>query len=84
MTTRTIWCEKRDETQMERNEAFLVVHPLDDRPEQKVGNVDLGPMRMTRAVRFSLAALRVYLILMTFMLLYHVIGFLGPFGQHAR
>jgi hypothetical protein len=61
--------------------AFLVVHPLDDVPEQKVDTKHLGPMRMTRAVRISLLALRGYLVLMMLLLLYHVLGLAGLFGK---
>ena len=52
---------------------FLVIHPLDDEPEQKVGSNDLPPLRMTRSVRISLFTLRAYLILMMLLLLYHVL-----------
>jgi hypothetical protein len=59
---------------------FLVVHPLDDVPEQKVKIGHLGPMRMTLAVRISLLALRGYLVLMMLLLLYHVLCLAGlPF-----
>ena len=43
---------------------FVVVHPLDDVPEAKVDTENLGPMRMTLAVRLSLLSLRAYLALM--------------------
>jgi hypothetical protein len=52
---------------------FLVIHPLDDLPEQKVETAHLGAMRMTPMVRLSLAALRVYLVLMSALVLYHVV-----------
>jgi hypothetical protein len=35
-----------------------VIHPLDDVEEQKVETSHLGSIRMTRAVRLSLLALR--------------------------
>ena len=60
---------------------FLVIHPLDDAPEQKVETKHLGPMRMTPAVRISLLALRGYLVLMMLLLLYHVLGLAGLFGK---
>jgi len=60
---------------------FLVVHPLDDAPEQKVETKHLGPMRMTPAVRISLLALRVYLVAMTLLLLYHVLCLAGLPGK---
>jgi len=55
------------------NNHFVVVHPLDDRPEQKVNIEDLGPMPMTTSVRISLLSLRAYLVLMILLVFYHVI-----------
>ena len=52
---------------------FIVVHPLDDVPEEKVDTSSLGPMPMTRSVRYSLMALRGYLIVMGLLVAYHVI-----------
>ena len=52
---------------------YVVVHPLDDVPEIKVDTEALGPMAMTRSVRFSLLSLRAYLILMVLMVVYHVV-----------
>ena len=63
---------------------FAVVHPLDDRPEQKIDTSTLGPMPMTTSVRFSLMALRGYLVLMMLLLLYHVLDLGGAFGQHPQ
>jgi hypothetical protein len=51
---------------------FLVVHPLDDIPEQKLKSDDLPPMEMTDSVRWSLICLRVYLVLMIALFMYHV------------
>jgi len=68
---------------IERNEAahrFLVVHPLDDLPEEKVDTARLGPMPMTRSVRLSLLSLRAYLFLMMLLVFYHVLGMAGLFG----
>ena len=56
---------------------FLVVHPLDDAPEQKVDTAHLGPMPMTRSVRWSLMTLRAYLVLMMLLVLYHVVDLAG-------
>ncbi len=58
-------------------EYFRVVHPLDDEPEQKCASEGLGPIAMTPAVRYSLIALRGYLILMGGILVYHVLGMVG-------
>jgi hypothetical protein len=52
---------------------FLVIHPLDDIPEQKIDSDHLPPMEMTQGVRWSLISLRVYLILMIALFMYHVI-----------
>jgi hypothetical protein len=56
---------------------FRVVHPLDDVQEQKCSTEGLGKIKMTRAVRVSLAILRAYLMLMTLMLGYHVLDLSG-------
>lgn len=63
---------------MEMEEAkknhFVVIHPLDDLPEQKVDTESLGPMALTRSARLSLLSLRGYLILMLLLVVYHVVG----------
>ena len=61
----------------QEEKSYLVIHPLDDIEEQKMDPTRLGPMKMTPAVRFSLLSLRVYLILMILMLLYHVLDLAG-------
>ncbi len=58
---------------------FVVVHPLDDLPEQKVDTESLGPMPMSKSVRLSLMSLRAYLVVMMLMVLYHVLGLAGLF-----
>ena len=58
---------------------FLVVHPLDDIPEQKMGAGELPPIAMTRAVRISLFSLRAYLVITMLLLLYHVLDLDGFF-----
>jgi len=65
-------------------QAFVVVHPLDDRPEQKVDTSRLGAMPMTASVKLSLMALRGYLILMMMLVLYHVMDLAGAFGARAH
>ena len=60
-------------------EGFRVVHPLEDAPEQKCQTEGLGPISMTRSVRFSLLVLRGYLILMTLLLVWHVLALAGVF-----
>jgi hypothetical protein len=61
---------------------FVVIHPLDDKREHKVDLARLGPMPMTRVVRWSLVALRAYLILMVLLVVYHVAGLAGILGAH--
>lgn len=60
---------------------FVVVHPLDDVPEEKVDTSSLGPMPMTPAVKYSLFALRAYLIVMGILVAYHVIDLAGVFAH---
>jgi hypothetical protein len=62
---------------------FYVVHPLDDIPEEKCNAEDLGPMAMTRSVKWSLMALRGYLVVMGLLVAYHVLDLAGLFGHHA-
>ncbi len=63
-----------------REERFVVVHPLDDTPETKIDVESLGPMEMTRSVRISLLSLRAYLVLMMVLVLYHVLDLAKVFG----
>jgi hypothetical protein len=56
---------------------FVVIHPLDDVPEEKVDTENLGPMTMTAGVRISLLSLRAYLVLMMLLVLYHVLDLAG-------
>ena len=58
---------------------FHVIHPLDDAAEEKVDTAHLGPMLMTPAVRYSLFALRAYLVLMMLLVFYHVLDLAGLF-----
>jgi hypothetical protein len=60
---------------------FVVVHPLDDVAEVKVDTSTLGAMPMTTSVRFSLMALRGYLILMMLLVLYHVMELARALGH---
>jgi hypothetical protein len=56
---------------------YVVVHPLDDRPEEKVDTEGLGPMPMTRTVKLSLLSLRAYLVVMILLVSYHVLQIAG-------
>ncbi|MGH9470390.1 MAG: hypothetical protein ACRD1N_08630 [Terriglobia bacterium] len=61
-------------------EYFEVIHPLLDLPEEKCDPENFGPMKMSRSVQASLLALRVYLIGMSILLLYHLLGLAGVTG----
>ena len=61
-------------------EHFVVIHPLDDEPEQKVDTESLGPMAMTSTVKWSLVSLRGYLVLMLVLVIFHVLQLAGLFG----
>jgi hypothetical protein len=61
---------------------YFVVHPLDDRPEEKIDTSMLGPMPMTTSVKLSLMALRGYLILMILLVGYHCLDLAGLFGKN--
>jgi hypothetical protein len=63
---------------------FYVVHPLDDLPEEKRNADNLGPMPMTRSVKYSLLALRGYLVGMGLLVAYHALDLAGIFGHHVR
>jgi hypothetical protein len=62
---------------------YVVVHPLDDLPEEKVDTTILGTMAMTTSVKLSLLALRSYLIVMVLLVLYHVLDLAGVFAHHG-
>ena len=62
---------------------FVVVHPLDDVPEQKVDTDALGAIPMTRTVRISLMSLRAYLVVMMMLVFYRVVSLAGWFGHHG-
>jgi hypothetical protein len=55
-------------------ECYVVVHPLDDLPEEKVDTESLGPMPMTASVKWSLISLRAYLLLMIALVFYRVLS----------
>ena len=67
----------------ELNNHFVVIHPLDNVPEEKVDTESLGPMAMTLGVRISLLSLRAYLVLIMLLVFYHVLDLAGLFGHHA-
>jgi hypothetical protein len=61
---------------IQATEPRWVVHPLDDIPEEKRNVASLGPMPITKTVRGSLLVLRVYLILMAFLVGYRFLSVL--------
>ena len=63
----------------ENIDRYIIVHPLDDIPEEKIDTETLGPMPMTFAVKWSLLSLRAYLVLMFVLVLYHVLQLAGLF-----
>jgi hypothetical protein len=60
---------------------FVVIHPLDDVPEEKVDIESLGRMTMTASVRISLLSLRAYLVLMILLVFYRVLSLAGWMGR---
>ena len=56
---------------------YRVVHPCFDAPEEKHDVDQLGPMKMTRAVKWSLLSLRAYLIVMVLLAAYKFIDMSG-------
>jgi hypothetical protein len=74
MTTLTTELDDRME---QMRPAYVVVHPLDDAPEEKVDTEHLGPMRMTKTVLVCLFALRGYLLLMFGLLGFRVLQLAG-------
>lgn len=63
----------------ELNGHFVVIHPLDDVPEEKIDTESLGRMPMTASVRISLLSLRAYLLLMMVLVFYRVVVLAGWF-----
>ncbi len=63
---------------------LYVIHPLDDIHEQKCTSEGLGLMHLTPAARISLAALRVYLIAMTCIILYRTLTLAHVFTHHSH
>jgi hypothetical protein len=64
---------------MSANPEHLVIHPLWDKPEEKVDSDKAGPLKMTPAVRTSLIALRIYLIIIILLAIYRMLQLAGVF-----
>jgi len=80
----TMLINKMDAQEMAAENRWVVIHPLDDAPEEKVDMSALGPMTMTRSVRISLLSLRAYLIIMLMLVFYRVFCQAGFFGLRVR
>jgi len=63
------------------NKHLQVVHPLDDIAEEKRSPEGLGQMPISTSVRFSLYALRGYLVLIGLMVAYRVLTLAGVFSH---
>jgi len=50
--------------------SYLIIHPLDDTAENKCETEHLGHAPMTPMVRWSLIALRAYVVIMVVMVFY--------------
>jgi len=80
----TMLVNKLELQEMEEHNRWVVIHPLDDVPEEKVDTSALGPMPMTRSVKISLLSLRAYLIVMLLLVVYRVFCQAGFFGLHGK
>ena len=65
-------------------QSLKVVHPLDDIAEEKRSPEGLGQMYMSASVKFSLYALRGYLVLIGLMVAYRVLTLAGMFSHHQH
>ena len=63
-------------------QVFHVIHPLDDVYEGKRNSQGISKIEMSTSVKLSLWVLRIYLIFMTVMLVYHVLDLAAIFGKH--
>lgn len=80
----TMLLNKLEIQEMEDNNRWVVIHPLDDAPEEKVDTSALGPMTMTKSVKISLLSLRAYLVIMLLLVVYRVFCQAGFFGLHVK
>lgn len=55
------------------NKCFYVIHPLDDKQEEKCCADNLGRMPLSKSVKYSLISLRLYLVLMGGLVLYRAL-----------
>lgn len=57
----------------DNDKGYVVIHPLDDQPEEKRSVEGLGLMPLSRSVKCSLLSLRLYLLLMGGLVLYRAL-----------
>jgi hypothetical protein len=57
---------------MSHSPRLVVIHPLDDEPEVKLTPSDAGRLRLSRTVRWSLFALRAYLVVIIALVAYRI------------
>ena len=69
---------------LHHDKGLYVIHPLDDVQEQKCSAEGLGLIELTPTVRFSLGALRVYLIAMTLIILYRTLTLAHVLTHHTH
>jgi len=60
-------------------DCFYVIHPLDDKHEEKCNPDNLGRMPLSPAVKYSLLSLRIYLIFMVGLVIYRAMQEMGIF-----
>jgi hypothetical protein len=60
-----------------RCRSALVVHPLDDVPEEKLFRADLGRMPLTRSMKVSLLLLQAHLALMLVLIAWRLLMLAG-------
>jgi len=60
-----------------RNKFYNVIHPLDDKIEEKCKIEGLGLMPLSPTVKYSLLSLRLYLVLMVALVFYRAIHDMG-------
>lgn len=65
---------------IDRDESYMIVHPLFDAPEEKLDPANFGAMKMTPAVKWSLMFLRFYLIAMVGLVAYRMLVLAGVFN----
>ena len=71
-------------TQTQDQAPLYVIHPLDDVPEEKRTGEGLGQIHMSGAIKASLVSLRVYLMLIMALAVYHVMDLTGLLGHHIK